>query len=195
VVVDTSGVQTGYYLHSNFLQSRTPRDSDVNTSWSENDSASLCSPCYGNLCVGKPTVPRFSIAAGYDFGYPLRLGLKPLSIVERKLIARNVLFATVVKLVGASGTNAQQHALKGHIIAMPHQGAQKTVEALPRLHSLSEMISVMFVGSSEQWRITVNQQRLVWRETKVKLHYEAQISFSGSSRCHICMADCVKSRW
>ena len=119
--------------------------------WYENDDANLCSDCYRKLVGKKPSIPKFSIAAGYDFGHPLRAGLEPLTILERKLISRNIIFATIVKLVASCGSNTPQHGLQGHVISMPHEGAHIAAAVLPRMQSVTDMISVMFVGSAEQW--------------------------------------------
>ena len=158
VVVNISGKQTGFYLNSNFLKSvssPTSLDNHVQMRiWSHSDVASLCSACFIKLGGENQVVPQYSISAGYDFGHPLRAGLKPLTILERKLISRNIIFSTIIKLVASTGKNSMQHGLQGHVIAMPHEGAKvlAATNVLPNIDGVTETMSVMFVGSAEQWR-------------------------------------------
>jgi len=147
---NTAGLSTAYYLHVDFLIQHTS-GSSTNTCC-QDDSACLCSGCFSKLACKRPAIPQFSVAAGFDFGHPLRMGLKRLTILERKLIARTVLFATIVKLVGPCGKTSQQSGLRGHVIAMPHQGAKlAAAKILPRLDSATDLMTVMFVGSAQQW--------------------------------------------
>jgi len=98
-VVNINGIEKVFYLNSCFLQSKSPHCKDRNDTWDENDCASLCSACYNKLSGKRQIIPQFSIAMGYDLGHPLRAGLKPLSTLERKLIPRNIIFATIVNLL------------------------------------------------------------------------------------------------
>ena len=152
IVLEILGIRKGFYLHADFIQSNRCQGDSEHLELS--DKACLCTACYQRLHCKNPTVPKFSIAAGYDFGHPLKGKLKPLTIIERKLISRNIVFATIIKLVASNGKNIHQHGLQGHIIAMPHQGAQVAAAAvaLPNVDSVTDMMSVMFVGSAEQWR-------------------------------------------
>ena len=157
VLVHISGIVKAFYLNSNFLKCNSADHCHTDTqlhSWYENDDANVCNDCHRKLAGIKPSIPKFSIAAGYDFGHPLRAGFEPLTILERKLISRNIIFATIVKLVASCGKNTEQHGLQGHVISMPHEGAHIAAAVLPRMQSVTDMISVMFVGSAEQWHAT-----------------------------------------
>ena len=129
--------------------------------WSHSDVASLCSACFIKLGGENQVVPQYSISAGYDFGHPLRARLKPLTILERKLISRNIIFSTIIKLVASTGKNSMQHGLQGHVIAMPHEGAKVLAakNVLPNIDGVTETMSVMFVGSAEQWRSAIRNRK------------------------------------
>ena len=142
----------GMFLHEQFLIPSCDVNEAAGRQWCDTDCASVCRVCFGKLTGKKITIPDYAIANGYDFGHPIRAGLKPLSLVERKLIARNIMFATIVKLVSPIGKNTQQRALQGHVITMPHQGAPRLAAILPNTKSVAEMMSVMFVGTAEQWQ-------------------------------------------
>lgn len=94
-------------------------------------------------------MPNFSIAAGYDFGYPERANLEPLSLLEQILIAPARLFLTMIKLVNKTNTGVQS-ALTGHVIAVPHDSVIQISNSLPNLN-LDGAINIMFIGNKNAW--------------------------------------------
>jgi hypothetical protein len=96
--------------------------------------------------------PTFSIMAGYDYGNIK--DMPRLSFLEKTLIARIVLYGTVVKLNRWKST--QQLALTGHIVLFPHRGAEgfaalgKKVFPWHEKGKVYEFIKVAFVGPTEK---------------------------------------------
>ena len=116
----------------------------------------LCNECANKLEAKKPSLPKYSIANGWDFG---RLDhMPPLSTLEKIMIAKVVCFGSVVKL--KEQRSVSQQALHGQIIAFPHNGADIAAELAEKLtqntfpfHSNDDLlryIKVSFVGPEEQ---------------------------------------------
>ena len=164
IVVYILGVAKGFYLNSHFV-TKSHSMSPVEQHYKLSDNASLCTPCFHTLGKKNPTIPKFSIASGYDFGHPLKAGLKPLTTLERKLISKNILFATIIKLVASNGNHTPQHGLKGHIIAMPHQGAHLAAAViLPNIVSIQRHNKCHVCWIS---RAVANNSWQIWRKHSV----------------------------
>lgn len=84
------------------------------------------------------------MANGYDFGDLAGIDLAPLTVAEETLIARNVQYVHVLKLVGG------QRALTGHLVAMEHDGRNVVARSLPRL-SLDGFFKVVIIGSRTRY--------------------------------------------
>jgi len=115
-----------YALHSRFV--------------SKEGIATLCDSCKES--ISRSTLPRYSVANGYDFGNVIGLGA--LTVAEETLIARNIQYVHVLKLVGG------QRALTGHLIAMEHDGRNVVARSLPRI-SLDGLFKVVIIGSKAKY--------------------------------------------
>lgn len=81
-----------YHLHLEFITSASENDILV-------EQATLCGKCKQN-CADDQTIPKFSIAAGVDFGDPKRVHLPELSLIKQCVIYRGIAFVVIVKLLG-----------------------------------------------------------------------------------------------
>ena len=113
---------------------------------SNDRQVSFCGDCY--LHLSRQSVPRYSIMNGHDYGDISRIrdhfpSLKPLRLIEKHLIGRSRLYASIVKLDYDAHV---KRILKGHIITFVHDGPEKFAKALPDLSSASQYIKVYFVG-------------------------------------------------
>jgi hypothetical protein len=126
-----------YYLHPELVSVTAAGDATMR----------LCAHCCQHLRARR--VPPLSIASTVSFGCPGRLhGLPPLTRVEQLLISAVRIYALVVKLTPGAGG---QSALKGHVIAFPHQGPAVAGAVfrgrLPRVDDVTDAITVVYVGS------------------------------------------------
>lgn len=139
----------------------------------------MCDSCTFEIRRPVPTVPKYSIAAGVDFGNPERLGLGPLNLIEELLISQSRLYVSIVKLIGTK-TSERQSAKRGHVITFPQpDGPAKLAELqrinsdngdeYPRTENLSEFISVVFVGSRVQYKALVPSRFPDVRELRVRV--------------------------
>lgn len=127
-----------YYLHASAVHAPTDKAAAM---------VDLCDECMGVL--KRCQMPKYCVAAGYDFGCP-SAALPSLSLAERKLIALNIGMAHLLKL------NLGQPALKGQVIAFPHEGRHIVADQirgckLPRL-DLGGSLTVAIVGSKQERR-------------------------------------------
>jgi hypothetical protein len=122
-----------------------------------------CKTCQDSI-IKKGVKPLYSIASGYDFGCIWRSALLELSMVEKCLISKVRLYADIVKLRASEnlGHSTRMTALKGHVIAMRHDGARQAAELLPRL-TVEDYIVVCFIGDKERW----NNIRQDWKQHAV----------------------------
>ena len=79
----------------------------------------LCNKC--SQAINKNEIPKFSIAAGKDFGNPERIGLMEPNAVEQICIALNITYMTVYKLAELNDKH-RQSACRGHAITYLHDG-------------------------------------------------------------------------
>ena len=131
-----------YHLKPNYVKQTLSQDKKTVIS----ASAILCRNCYTPLRHSlakrkrsaakqyKPDRPymqkefyEYSLAAGYDFGN--LVGAPKLSLLEQTLLGRIACYGVLIKLNAWKGV--RQRALKGHIVAFRHSGA----DALARLAS------------------------------------------------------------
>ncbi|MFO0454001.1 MAG: DUF6570 domain-containing protein [Pseudomonadota bacterium] len=97
----------------------------------------ICEEC--EVALQSKQIPRYCAASGLDLGQ-IQAVLPPLSVAERKLIALNVPYIHVLKL------NFGQPAMKGHLIAFPHDGRHAVAPLLlPRLN-IDDLLLVALVG-------------------------------------------------
>lgn len=117
----------------------------------------LCVTCHSKLEIkGGAGVPLYSIAAGCDYGRPHMIGLHPLSVIEQTLLAAHRVFGQIVKLVAPFGMGpaVRQSAFTGHTIVFPHDGPSRLITHFPDVTDIHQSISVMFVGTRDQWSNT-----------------------------------------
>ena len=133
----------------------------------------LCADCH--QAVKKKEVPKFSVANGFDFGDVRRLkdvlsedkALPPLSLVEKHLISRVRLYASIVKL---SHNERNRRILRGHVISFFQDGpemAAKTLKTLPDLEAVNS-IKVMFVGPTGQFEHSRKDSAIACHELRVR---------------------------
>ena len=116
----------------------------------------ICLPCW--QAVQKNQIPKYAVANGVDFGSATRLQLPPLHLVEQYLVARSIVFISLVKL-NAVVQGTAQTGKRGHVITFPHQGpaglAEHTTtsepEVFPNLDAVSTNVLVCFVGSRPEY--------------------------------------------
>lgn len=112
-----------------------------------------CASCYKSLRAGK--LPKYSIAAGIDYGSIRRVGLTKLSTLQWYCIAQCLVYCVVIKLKSVgdgkwkAAVGSEQSALLGHVLCKAHDGAQQMSVALPRLLyvDLQSMFQVVWVGT------------------------------------------------
>ena len=111
----------------------------------------LCHSCEYYI-IKKKRAPRFSVATGFDFGCTWRSHLRELSIVEKCLISKVRVYSNIIKLRAPDdcSDNTRMTALKGHVIAMKHNGSVQTVRCLPHL-TVDDIVVVYFIGSKDRW--------------------------------------------
>ncbi|KAJ9436276.1 hypothetical protein DIPPA_35040, partial [Diplonema papillatum] len=105
----------------------------------------VCTSCHRGLKKEQGHgVPSCSFAAGTDFGRGdlADMGLPPLSVVERMLIARTVLYSTILKIrLPHDGVPTY---FGGSAVSFAHSGPEELVR-LPRTDTL-ETVTILFVG-------------------------------------------------
>ena len=65
-----------YHLHHELISKDSHGD----------ETATLCKSCLDD--ISKKKIPKFSVAAGVDFGVPSRIALPSLSLAEQDVIAQ-----------------------------------------------------------------------------------------------------------
>ena len=119
----------------------------------------LCNTCKHTIRT-KGNAPKISVANGYDFGCIWKSALTELTNVEMCLVAKVRIYSDIIKLRAPEnlGSNTRMSALKGHVIAMRHTGAQQAAEVLPRL-TIDDYVVVYFIGEKDRW----NNIRRNWK--------------------------------
>jgi len=122
----------------------------VDTAGAGGATVLLCRSCFTSLKRKK--LPKYSVKAGYDYG--MLINMPKLSILEKTLIARYILFGTVVKL--NRWKSMQQLALTGHIILFPHDGMEGVVAKGKKIfpwhtdEKMFEYVKVAFIGPKDK---------------------------------------------
>ena len=109
--------------------------------------ACLCSTCQENL-FQKKKLPKYSIAAGSDFGDASRLSpyLEPLTLASRHLLGYGRMYASFIK-ISADSTSLSHRKLVGHVISFLHDGPVVGWEtAVEAIHHAHNHFKVAFVG-------------------------------------------------
>ena len=125
----------------------------------------LCCEFYAAV-IKCEKIPKYSIAAGLDFGLSERIELPKLTLVEEYVISQARLLVSIVKLTGFQVAQ-KQSGKSGHVIVFP-QDTKKLEEELqkcfnsmniapvfPRVEKIHEYISIAFFGSRVQWEALV----------------------------------------
>ena len=138
-----------YFQHGGFYFHLHPEFVTVNE---ENvTEAAICQTC--ETAIKKGTIPKFSVAAGVDFGDPRRVGLPELTLTEQYTIALSCPYVTILKLIGTSNSQ-RQSAKRGHSITYFHNAPQETasvLQSLPRVTGITNFLSISFLGSQQNW--------------------------------------------
>ncbi len=114
---------------------------------SDDPIANVCGTCHSAL--RRRTVPRFCIAAGYDFG-TRPPHLPELTLAEEMVIALARPYLTVLKLT-PSDFSAVMRKYKGHVIVFEHDAVAAFMDAvaLPRTSLPAQMVCVALLGKRE----------------------------------------------
>jgi len=124
----------------------------------------ICLSCWKDIQYNK--LPKYAIANGVDFGSASRLQLPTLTLVEQYLIARSIVFISLVKLNSAALAEAQT-GKRGHVITFPHQGPADLAEhttvnaptVFPNLDAVYTNVIVCFVGAKPAYDAFVPDRR------------------------------------
>lgn len=147
--------------------------------------ARVCRKCH-TAFVKEKRVPAMSLADGVNLGNPQRIGLEPLNMIERTLIAQMRTDLQIVKCNAPDkytrADSSYQSGLRGHVITFPHDGPEVLADSLPNIKGAMESIKVVFVGpdnmeerfrksvlASGRFRVDVDKV-YKWLEALVILH-------------------------
>lgn len=117
----------------------------------------MCHQCQVFLMRNRP--PPRSLAAGVDFG---RLDIFPdLNLAEKLILSAVRIIIPTMKLTTVR--SHQSRALKGNIVNLadnlgPRLAQRLTLDDL--VDRLPEMISIVFVGTEQEWREAINNGQL-----------------------------------
>jgi len=92
----------------------------------------------------KENPPAYSLAAGYDYGSPVALGLEPLTPAEALPISLVRPDMVVIKLPPTSGTD--QLKLRGRVVSFDQEGPREFAKQLPDVGATHSVLRVWFVG-------------------------------------------------
>ena len=93
----------------------------------------ICTTCHDYVVGGK--MPKGAVANGLALA-DIPAELKDLNILERHLVSKMIAFAKILVL-----PKGRQRAIRGNVVCVPSE-VQETVDALPRLRSQSQVMSV-----------------------------------------------------
>ena len=144
-----------YFLHPELVESL---HDDCNKSNSNRENcqlvqdrhcAWLCPSCHKDIQKGD--IPSNSIRAGIDYGSYHRIGLEPLTLIERHIISRVRHYSQVVKIESNSGRQREhtQCCIKGCCIAFDHDSPRVCANILSK-ETMTQDICVHFVGPEGQ---------------------------------------------
>jgi hypothetical protein len=118
--------------------------------------ARLCLPCHAHVRAGK--IPTLSLAEGFDYGRPDRIGLPELNTVEQIVIALYSVDMTVYKLPVTVDGAEPQLGIKGNAISFAHDAPRVAAGSFPNLSQAADTVRIVFVGPDDKidnlkWRI------------------------------------------
>ncbi len=164
-----------YHLHPEFVSCTMDSEEKLV------EYATICNSCGKSLLPAKKSVPSLSIAAGVDYGVPSRANLPPLTLIEQYVISRTRLYASIVKLSGAS-TSQSHNARNGHSITFPQPDSAEMMadylrkakdggrnETFPRLDGVSEVIAVVFIGAMSRKEALIPNRLKAVNGLKIRL--------------------------
>ena len=130
-----------YFLHPELVEPDITKDKLLQV----HHSAWLCGTCSTN--VKKEKDPPLSLKAGTDFGSFERVGLTPLSLMERHIVSKVRHYSQVVKIESNSGRQIElmQCAIKGCCIVFDHDAPAVCVDLLSQ-GSITANLFIHFVG-------------------------------------------------
>jgi len=104
--------------------------------------------------------PAYSLAAGYDYGNPVALGLEPLAAAESLLVGLVRPDMVVVKFTPSgnldlSQVSSNQMKLRGHVVSFDQDGPRELAKHLPDVEAITSVLRVWFVGPRgrlDKWR-------------------------------------------
>ena len=169
-----SDEQQLYHLHPEFVE--------VSEEENRCPTVTVCDECTAFIRKGKK--PKFSIAAGVDFGSPSRIGLPEPNIAEQYAFALACPYVTVFKLIGNT-SNQRQFGKRGHAITYLHDSPSQFAaqQTLPRVEGVEKVLNVCFVGSRLFFEAFVPSFRIAVPDLVVRpnvvyawLHYLKQVN-------------------
>ena len=133
-----------YNLHPEFV------DKYVKDTGEFGFRAKLCSGCSSSISLGG--IPERSIASGVDFGDSRRIGLEPLTLRERQIVAKVRHYLNIVKIESNTGKQSEHthSALKGCGIIFDHDSPH-VVSKLLDPESINGDVEVQFVGPNGEY--------------------------------------------
>ena len=145
VYVDPNDPSRCYFLSEQYLLQPAPSAGNGDVDSRSVPDVVLCRLCYSNLLRKK--APVYSMKLGFDYGN--MVGAPFLSILERTLLAKNIVCGIVVKL--KRWNTVQRKALTGHIIGFPSSGPVALASLANNIFpwhgpGILEFLRVSFVG-------------------------------------------------
>ena len=140
-----------YFLHPEFVELVETDNIDDNFRRVHNTHCAwLCPSCHKDL-KKKENIPSMSIKAGVDYGSYHRVGLEPLTLIERHIISRVRLYSQVLKIESNSGRQREhtQCCIKGCCIAFDHDSPRVCVDVLSK-DAMIKDLCIHFVGPQGQ---------------------------------------------
>ena len=131
-----------------------PEDTDL-----LNSRARLCPSCIKFATI-KRQDPPLSLKPGIDFGSYRRIGLIPLSLMERHIVSKYRHYSQVVKIESNSGRQVEhtQCCIKGCCIAFSHDSPKVCSDLLSKENILSD-IGIHFVGPEGSYDTLLQKTR------------------------------------
>ena len=133
-----------YHLHPEFVEEYRKENGKVGF------RAKLCSGC--STSIMSNTIPARSIASGVDFGDYRRIGLEPLTLRERQIVAKVRHYLNIIKIESNTGRQFDHthSALKGCGIIFDHDSPH-VVKKLLDPDSINGDVKIQFVGPNGEY--------------------------------------------
>ena len=97
VAVPSTNSVVYYYLHRNYMDTRLP---DPLT---HDSKAFVCQDCHAKVSKSTPSLPKYSMANGFQLGNNARAYLPKLSTFELSMIRAKRMFRNVIKVYHCLG--------------------------------------------------------------------------------------------